>query len=215
MSVDAVRAAVRNHLHGIDASHDYEHVARVERLGLRLAASEGADATLVQLACLLHDVEDSKYNGGDDAAAHLVIRAILLSAGYSEAVNERVCAIIAGVSFHGELGSAPRQLDRETACVQDADRLDALGAIGIARAFTYGGAKGRVLHDPSVPPVVGISKAEYTAQDRRQTTLNHFHEKLFLLRDLMKTMSGRAMAEGRHRVMLDYVKRFEAEWDGH
>ena len=143
---------------------------------------------------------------------------------------ERVLATIRKVSFHGELaaaaaggggtgggsggggGSGP--LDVEAACVQDADRLDAIGAVGIARCFTFGGARGRVLHDPAVPPAAGMTREEYTRAGRQQTTLNHFHEKLLLLKDKMKTAAGRRIAEQRHAVTAAFVEQFEAEWRG-
>ena len=187
-------------------------MARVERTALRLAAAEGADAQVVQLSALLHDVDDWKYCG-DDEAAYPTIRAILSSAGWEAGLAERVCTVVRGVSFHGELGGKV-ETDLVTACVQDADRLDAIGAVGIARCFTYGGAKNRVLYDPAVPPAVGLSKQEYMASGRTQTTLNHFHEKLLLLRGMMKTASGRAMAEHRHAVTAAFVDEFYAEWSG-
>jgi uncharacterized protein len=137
---------------------------------------------------------------------------------------ERVLATIRKVSFHGELAAAAAggsgdgggggMLDVEAACVQDADRLDAIGAVGIARCFTFGGARGRVLHDPAVPPAVGMTREEYTRAGRQQTTLNHFHEKLLLLKDKMKTAAGRRIAEQRHAVTAAFVEQFEAEWRG-
>jgi uncharacterized protein len=211
--LDAVSAAVQAKLCGIDASHDFSHVRRVAALGARLAAAEGADAFVVRLACLLHDVDDVKYSG-DDEAAYPSIRAILCAAGAAEELQERVCCIVRGVSFHGELGQAPALLDVETRCVQDADRLDALGAVGIARCFTFGGARLRTLHDPSVSPRVGLTKEEYLRSGQTQTTINHFYEKLLLLKGLMKTPTGQGIAETRHAFMEAYLEQFLREWDG-
>ena len=244
-SVELLRAAVRSRLASMDASHDFAHIERVERLAVRIAEAENgrgnggegaqraelgavcvggssrgaqgpdgaADVRVVRVAALCHDLEDWKYSGSDEAA-YPVIRELLENAGLG-ALADRVCSIVRGVSFHGELGaSAGAPLDLETAVVQDADRLDALGAIGIARAFTFGGVRGRPLHDPSVPPSPGLSKEEYMRSGRQQTTVNHFYEKLLLLKGMMKTETGRALAERRHAVMETYLAQFRAEWDG-
>jgi uncharacterized protein len=211
--VEHLRAAVRARLAGMDASHDMAHIERVERLAVRIAEAERvADVRVVRVAALCHDLEDWKYSGSDEAA-YPVIRELLANAGLAE-LSERVCDVVKNVSFHGELGGAGAPLDLESAVVQDADRLDALGAIGIARAFTFGGARGRPLHNPSVPPSLGLSKEEYMRSGREQTTVNHFYEKLLLLRGMMKTATGRALAEKRHAVMEAYLRQFRAEWDG-
>lgn len=211
--IDAVSAAVQSKLSGIDASHDFSHVSRVAALGARLAAAEGADADVVLLACLLHDVDDFKYSG-DDEAAYPTIRGILSAAGAGNEMQERICSVVRAVSFHGELGHAPTGLDVESRCVQDADRLDALGAVGIARCFTFGGARLRTLHDPAVAPAMGLTKEEYMRSGRTQTTINHFYEKLLLLKARMKTPTGRALAESRHAFMEAYLAQFLREWDG-
>lgn len=204
-------AYVRETLHGDGTGHDWHHVQRVRDVAMRLAAEEGADATVVELAALLHDIADHKFHGGDETIGPRTARAWLERNGVAPETVDHVCDIIASLSFKGAGVPTPMRTV-EGAVVQDADRLDALGAIGIARAFAYGGAKGRALHDPEVSPEAHDSFEAY-----RKTggpTLNHFHEKLFLLRDRMNTTSARRMADGRHRFMEDFVTRFLREWNG-
>jgi len=219
--IKAVRLAISRKVEGNDASHDLSHLDRVERLGLRLAIAEGvSDTLLVQLSCLLHDIEDYKYrDDGDDNAAYPVIRSILEQAGFSNSdVQNRVCDIIKKVSFHEELQNleTAQELDIEAACVQDADRLDAIGAIGIARCFTFGGAKKRILYDAALKPQTDINvlKSEYTKAGRNATTINHFYEKLLLLAGMMKTNEGKRLAKNRHDFMKNFLEEFHQEWEG-
>jgi uncharacterized protein len=223
--MEIVRKLVSSKLRGIDASHDYSHVERVEKLGVRIALVEGIDndneLLIIRLACLLHDIEDYKYrDDNDDNAAFPIIRLILTEAGFNESsLQERVCNVIKNVSFHTEIKKSTtesRPLDLVSACVQDADRLDAIGAIGIARCFTYGGAKHRILYDPNQLPVkeLDLLKNDYTKKERNATTINHFHEKLLLLAGMMKTKEGKRIAENRHQVMIDFLEEFQEEWLG-
>jgi uncharacterized protein len=220
--IEAVRLAVLQKMGGNDASHDMSHLDRVERLGVRIAIAEGVtDTLLVRLSCLLHDIEDYKYrDDGDDNAANPVICSILHDSGFtSSELQTRVCEIIKSVSFHGEiqnLESAKKVLDLEAACVQDADRLDGIGAIGIARCFTFGGAKKRVLYDPALKPQtdVDVLRTEYTKAGRNATTINHFYEKLLLLDSMMKTKEGKRLARHRHQFMEKFLEEFHLEWEG-
>jgi HD superfamily phosphodiesterase len=200
---------VREQLEGDSSGHDWWHVDRVRRLALRLAREEGADELVVELAALLHDVADYKFSGsaqaGPEAAADW-----LRSQGVDSDVTASVAEIVAGVSFQGA-GVADAPLSLEGRCVRDADRLDAIGAIGIARAFAFGGHKGRALHDPSVGAQRHGEAADYMSA--ASTSVNHFYEKLLLLKERMSTTSGRRLAEHRHRVMHAFLDEFHAEWD--
>ncbi|KAH9323461.1 hypothetical protein KI387_018100, partial [Taxus chinensis] len=172
-----------------DASHDAFHALRVRKLALSLATEERLPTDsmeIVELAALLHDIDDHKY--ARDGGEGKVVERFLESHGIDPAKRERIMAIINRMGFKDELaGVRNDELPPEFGVVQDADRLDAIGAIGIARCFTFGGNRNRVLHDPEVPARINLSKEEYTKKDGRQTTLNHFHEKLLKLKDLMKT----------------------------
>ena len=211
MSVVALtEVRVRELLAGDATGHDWWHVERVRRLALRLAAEEGADKFVVEVAALLHDVADWKLSGDAEAGARRA-REWLASLGVEAPIVEHVAGIVAGISFKGAGVPTPMSTI-EGRVVQDADRLDALGAIGIARAFAYGGSRGRPLHDPSEEPRLHGSFAEY--RSATGGTLNHFHEKLLLLRERMNTAAGRRLADERHRFMEEFVRRFLAEWEG-
>lgn len=204
-------AHVRREMSGEGTGHDWWHVHRVRRTALRLAAEEGADPYVVELAALLHDVADHKFHGGDETAGPRAARAWLQSVDADAATLDHVCEIIAGLSFKGAGVPTPMRTP-EGRVVQDADRLDALGAVGIARAFAYGGSRGRPLHDPGAAPQLHDSFAAYRAGGGATTA--HFHEKLLLLRDRMNTAAARRVAEGRHRFMEAFLARFHAEWEG-
>ncbi|GAA4356941.1 HD domain-containing protein [Hymenobacter saemangeumensis] len=194
------------------SGHDWAHIERVWQMARRLAEEEsGADLQVTELAALLHDIADWKFHGGDYEAGPRAAGDWLRSQGADEALIERVQVIIREVSFKG-LGVETPVTSVEAALVQDADRLDAIGAIGIARAFAYGGHKGRPLHDPAVPPVSHESFASY--QKSTAPTLNHFYEKLLHLKDRLHTPAARRVAEGRHRFMEQFVDQFLAEWEG-
>jgi uncharacterized protein len=204
-------AHVRREMSGEGTGHDWWHVHRVRRTALRLAAEEGADPYVVGLAALLHDVADHKFHGGDHTAGPRAARAWLQEIGADEATIGHVCEIIAGLSFKGAGVPTPMRTT-EGRVVQDADRLDAIGAVGIARAFAYGGSRGRPLHEPGDAPEMHDSFEAYKRSSG--ATTNHFHEKLLLLRDRMNTAAARRVAEGRHRFMEAFLARFHAEWDG-
>uniref|UniRef100_A0A7S0WLL8 HD domain-containing protein n=1 Tax=Pyramimonas obovata TaxID=1411642 RepID=A0A7S0WLL8_9CHLO len=193
------------------------HIVRVRNLAVALAKEEGLPAErteVVELAALLHDLHDWKYSGSITAGAE-ASREFLSAQGCPTHVIELVVSTIQRIGFKDELEKgAASEVWPELAVVQDADRLDAIGAIGIARCLTYGGSRNRVLHDPSVKPRHTMSKAEYMDTAAKQTTINHFPEKLLKLKGMMKTTAGRRIAEERHKVMLDYLTRFFQEWEG-
>ena len=189
--------------------HDWHHIERVRRTALRIARAEKADRFIVELAALLYDIADWKFHAAD--AGPKAARAWLERLGAPEPVIARVCAVVARSSFKGA-GVRPAPLSLEGRVVQDADRLDALGAVGIARCFAYGGSKRRRIHDPAEKPVLHKTAAAYHGSEG--TSINHFYEKLLLLKDRMNTGTGRRLAAGRHRFMQHYLKRFYREWDG-
>lgn len=204
-------AHVQAALAGAEAGHDWFHIERVWKTAKHIAQTEPVDGFIVELGALLHDVADSKFHGGDETVGPRQARAFLESLGVEESVVAHVENIVAHISFKGgnhEQAFRSPELD----VVQDADRLDALGAIGIARAFAYGGHKGRELYNPAIPPNLNMTKEEYKRS--AAPTINHFYEKLLLLKDRMNTATGRAMAERRHRFMETYLEEFYREWEG-
>ena len=204
-------AFVKETLEGAEAGHDWFHIERVFKIAKHINSIEHGDSLVVSLAALLHDIADSKFNGGDEEIGPRIAGEFLQRLDLDAAVIEHVQQIIKNLSFKASLGEitfASKELD----IVQDADRLDAIGAIGIARAFTYGGFKNRVLYDPEIKPVVNQSKEAY--KNTVAPTINHFYEKLLLLKDLMKTTTGQQMAVERHAFMENYLSQFYAEWEG-
>ncbi|XXG60354.1 hypothetical protein AAC387_Pa04g2282 [Persea americana] len=210
---------VRRAMKGNDASHDAAHAFRVRDLALSLAHEEGLSSSpdsllIVELAALLHDIGDYKYVKELSEEAVIVER-FLEEEGLDESIKEKILKIIKGMGFKDELAQiACHDSCPEFGVVQDADRLDAIGAIGIARCFTFGGNRMQVLHDPAIQPRLTLSKEDYMKKDEKQTTVNHFHEKLLKLKDLMKTMAGQRRAEKRHKFMQDFLAEFYEEWDG-
>lgn len=191
------------------SGHDFFHTMRVYQTATKIAMEEKADLQIVQLAALLHDVDDRKLSpetceNKDRAVAYM------RSKGLSEDTITRVKDIIGEVSFAGTDSVVPKTLEGK--CVQDADRLDALGAMGIARAFAYGGNHNRAMYDPEIPPALNMGKEEY--QNHVSTTVNHFYEKLFLLKDMMNTGCAKRIAGHREQYMREYIDEFLAEWDG-
>ena len=190
------------------SGHDYWHTMRVLKMAERLAAEEQADIFVVQLAALLHDVDDIKLSPNThekkENAVHFMHQVSL-----EDKMINRVCIIIDEISFAGQ-SIFPSTIEGK--CVQDADRLDALGAIGIARAFAFGGNHHRVMHDPGIFPNFNMSKEEYRKSN--STTINHFYEKLFQLKELMNTNSGKRLAAEREAFMKDFLKEFMCEWQG-
>ncbi|GAB2941435.1 HD domain-containing protein [Hymenobacter coalescens] len=196
---------------GEGSGHDWAHIRRVWLVARALAQAEGADALVTELAALLHDIADWKFHHGDEEAGPRAARAWLLSQGADENLVARVEEIIREVSFKGA-GVATPVSSPEGACVQDADRLDAIGAIGVARAFAYGGHKGRALHDPAQPPVQHGTFAEYKTNGG--ATINHFYEKLLHLRERLHTEAARRIAAERHAFMEQFLAQFLKEWEG-
>lgn len=193
-----------------EGSHDWFHIDRVRRTALYLQSQEGGDATLIELAALLHDYSDHKYNGGDFEAGAKEVQHLLLSLSTDPNLALQVAQIVNIVSYKGAK-VADQSTSLEGQIVRDADRLDAIGAIGIARAFSYGGSRGRALYDPSVSPTLHASKEAY-AQDKGHT-INHFFEKLLLLKDRMETPSAQRLAAQRHAVMEQFLAQFKQEWN--
>lgn len=191
------------------SGHDYFHTMRVYKMATNLAIKENADLQLVQLAALLHDVDDRKLSPETCENKDRAV-AFMRSQNLSEDTIDRVREMIGEVSFMGKDSVIPKTLEGK--CVQDADRLDALGAMGIARAFAYGGNHNRVMYDPKIPPALHMNKDEY--RNHVSTTVNHFYEKLFLLKDMMNTDSAKEIAERRERYMKEYIDEFMDEWEG-
>ena len=202
---------VKNQLGHAEGGHDWFHIERVYKNALLIAEEEECDLTVVKLAALLHDIADSKFHGGDESVGPKTARTFLESQNVSEAIISHVIAIIENISFKG--GNFEKKFNsKELEIVQDADRLDAIGAIGIARTFNYGGFKNRPLYNPNIQPNLNMSKEEY--KNSESPTLNHFYEKLLLLKDKMNTETGKKIAQKRHDFMVTFLSQFYAEWDG-
>lgn len=192
--INTTIAFVKEQLKEAEGGHDWFHIERVYKNALLIAEGEDCDLTIVQLGALLHDIADSKFHDGDETVGPRVARQFLEQQNVDEATIAHVINIIDNISFKG--GNFEKKFKSiELDIVQDADRLDALGAIGIARAFNYGGFKGRALHDPAISPNLTMTKEEYKASNA--PTLNHFYEKLLLLKDKFNTITGRNIAAGR------------------
>lgn len=204
-------AYVKQSLADAEAGHDWFHVERVYKTAQTINESERADALVVALAALLHDIADPKFHNGDETLGPRKAEAFLRSVDVSEEVITHVKLIIQNMSFKNSFDKGGFT-SLEMQVVQDADRLDAIGAIGIARAFTYGGFKNRVLHDPTIQPVTTHSKESY--KNTTAPTINHFYEKLLLLKDMMNTTTGKALAGKRHAFMQSYLEQFFGEWEG-
>ena len=203
---------VRQTLADAEGGHDWFHINRVWKLARHIGEAEGdVDMETVELGAQLHDIADAKFHAGDEEVGPRVAREWLLSQGVALETVDHVENIVRHISFKGSL-EGQKWMSPELAVVQDADRLDGLGAIGIARTFNYGGHKGRALYDPDIPPNLNMTKEEYKTSTA--PTLNHFHEKLLLLKDRMNTETGKALAEGRHQFMLKFLEQFHAEWNG-
>lgn len=209
--IDQTINFVQKTLANAETGHDWFHIERVYKTAQTINAIEKGNVLIVALAALLHDIADSKFHNGDEEIGPKKAGEFLTGIGVDKDVIYQVQEIIRNLSYKASFGKityASKELD----VVQDADRLDAIGAIGIARAFTYGGYKNRVLYDPSILPNLQMSKEEY--KNTTAPTINHFYEKLLLLKDLMKTSTGRAMAAQRHQFMLTYLDQFYGEWEG-
>ena len=191
------------------SGHDLYHTLRVFKLATGIAEEEHANLETVQLAALLHDVDDVKLSPATHANKDRAV-GFLRKHGVSEEMIATICEIIDEVSFRGTDSVVPMTVEGK--CVQDADRLDAIGAIGIARTFAFGGSHKQAMHDPAVKPLLNMSEIDY--RNHVSTTLNHFYEKLFLLKDLMNTATAKNIAKERDEYMRGYVREFLDEWDG-
>ena len=192
------------------SGHDWWHIYRVWKNAITICEHENADSFIVQLAALLHDLDDWKFNDSGDETP-LRAKAWLDSFSIDASITDRVCRIIMHISYKGA-GVANKMDSLEGFIVQDADRLDAIGAIGIARAFAYGGYKNRPLYDPDSPPQMHATFEQY--KHSKSATINHFYEKLLLLKDMMNTNTAKRIAEQRHAVMVQYLSQFMNEWEG-
>lgn len=209
--IEQVAREVEKRLEGEGSGHDWWHIVRVWNMAKRIGKEENADMFVVELAALLHDIADWKFYDGDDTVGPKIARQVLEKYSVSaEAINQ-VCAIIMGISFKGA-GVKTEMETLEGKVVQDADRLDAIGAIGVARTFAYSGHKNRPMYDPNKKPSMHQSKEEYFKSE--SSTINHFYEKLLLLKDRMNTQTAKNIAEERHKFMEEYLDRFFQEWDG-
>ena len=209
--IDKTILFVKATLAQAEGGHDWFHIERVYKNALLIAESEKCDVEIVQLGALLHDIADSKFHNGDESIGPKTARAFLESEKVEPTIIDHVIAIIENISFKG--GKVERQFSSiELDIVQDADRLDAIGAIGIARTFNYGGFKNRALYNPEIAPNLTMTKEEY--KNNEAPTINHFYEKLLLLKDKMNTQTGKQIAQDRHRYMEDFLEQFYAEWEG-
>lgn len=209
--IDNTILFVKDKLKGAEAGHDWFHIERVYKNALLIAQEEVCDVQIVKLGALLHDIADSKFNDGDETVGSKVAREFLESQNTDEETIVHVINIIENISFKG--GNFAKKFNSiELEIVQDADRLDAIGAIGIARTFNYGGFKNRQLYNPEIAPKLNMSKEEYKKSEA--PTINHFYEKLLLLKDKMNTKTGKQLAQERHKFMELFLSQFYAEWDG-
>jgi uncharacterized protein len=204
-------AFVKEKLNDAEGGHDWFHIERVYKNALLIAGDTSCDLTIVQLGALLHDIADSKFHNGDETIGPKTARLFLESENVSEDIILHVVNIIENISY--KCGNFEKKFSSvELDVVQDADRLDAIGAIGIARAFNYGGFKNRTLYNPEIAPVTNMTKEEY--KKNNAPTINHFYEKLLLLKDKMNTEKGKQIASERHHFMELFLAQFYAEWEG-
>ncbi|WP_293918731.1 MULTISPECIES: HD domain-containing protein [unclassified Sphingobacterium] len=209
--IEKTVAFVKKSLEQAESGHDWWHIQRVWNNTRMILQHEEADELICELTALLHDIADSKFHNGDETIGPRVAGEFLSSEGVDPQVVEQVQAIILNMSFKASLGERNFH-SKELEIVQDADRLDAIGAIGIARAFTYGGFKNREIYNPNIPVMENMDKEAY--KKTTAPTINHFYEKLLLLKDKMNTPTAKKMAEGRHQYMEQYLEQFYAEWEG-
>lgn len=202
---------VKETLSNAEAGHDWFHIERVYKTAQNINQKENGDELIVAFAALLHDIADPKFNNGDEEIGPEMAAGFLKSISVDDKVISHVKLIIQNMSFKNSFEENSFS-SKEMQIVQDADRLDAIGAIGIARAFTYGGFKNRVLYDPEIQPEQHLNKESY--KNTTAPTINHFYEKLLLLKDMMNTNAGKEMAQQRHDFMLLYLDQFYSEWDG-
>ncbi|MCA0932554.1 HD domain-containing protein [Lutimonas saemankumensis] len=205
---------VKKTLQDAEGGHDWFHIERVRRNAMQIAKGENADLFIVELGALLHDIADAKFYDGDETVGPKKAEEFLKTHGAERELIEHVKNIIKFVSFKSSLDKKNKSVfeSPELRIIQDADRLDAIGAIGIARAFNYGGFKNRPLYDPDIDPNLNMDKETY--KKSKAPTINHFYEKLLLLKDKMNTESGRKLARERHKYMELFLDQFYEEWKG-
>ena len=210
-SIPLLQNEVANMFEGEGTGHDWFHIERVCKLARHIATVEGADPDITLLGALLHDIADWKFHGGNLNAGPEKALKMMQEFGIPEAWHEEVVEIVARVSYKGA-GVPDNMPSLEGKCVQDADRIDAIGAIGVARTFAYGGAVGQPLYDPALDPELHASFEDYA--NKRTSTVNHFHEKLLLLKDRLHTDEARRIAAERHAFMEAFLVQFHKEWQG-
>lgn len=201
---------VKERLEGTESGHDWFHIERVWKLSLHIQEKEGGDKLVIELAALLHDIADPKFHNGDETVATKIVTEFLTGQKVDGETIDKVIFIIENMSFKNR-NDAPKELPLELKIVQDADRLDAIGAIGIARTFNFGGYKNNLMYHPDIQPKLNQSKEDYKKSNG--TTINHFYEKLLLLKDLLNTKTAKEIAEQRHQFMLQFLDQFYKEWN--
>ena len=201
---------VKEKLEGAEAGHDWFHIERVWKLSKKIAEKEGGNLEVIELSALLHDIADPKFHNGDETLALKISKDFLEEIHVNAKLIEQVLFVIKNISFKNR-AEAPENPPLELQIVQDADRLDAIGAIGIARTFNFGGFKNNLMYHPEIKPNLGMNKEEYKKSNG--TTINHFYEKLLLLKDLMNTETAKRIASERHGFMLQFLDEFYKEWN--
>lgn len=201
---------VKEKLEGAEAGHDWFHIERVWKLSKKIAEKEGGNLEVIELSALLHDIADPKFHNGDETLALKISKDFLEEIQVDAELIEQVLFVIKNISFKNR-AEAPENPPLELQIVQDADRLDAIGAIGIARTFNFGGFKNNLMYHPEIKPNLGMNKEEYKKSNG--TTINHFYEKLLLLKDLMNTETAKKIASERHDFMLQFLDEFYKEWN--
>ena len=201
---------VKEKLEGAEAGHDWFHIERVWKLAKKIAEQEGGNLEVIELSALLHDIADPKFHNGDETLALKISKDFLEEIHVEGELIEQVLFVIKNISFKNR-AEAPENPPLELQIVQDADRLDAIGAIGIARTFNFGGFKNNLMYHPEIKPNLGMNKEEYKKSNG--TTINHFYEKLLLLKDLMNTETAKKIASERHDFMLQFLDEFYKEWN--
>lgn len=209
--IELTQKFVKQKLENAEGGHDWWHVYRVWNMSKNIAKTENVNPLIVELGALLHDIADSKFNDGDETIGPLLAAKFLESQNVEEEITDHVIKIIKNISFKGGK-EISKFKSLELDVVQDADRLDAIGAIGIARTFNYGGYKNREIYNPTILPNLNMTKEEY--KNSEAPTINHFYEKLLLLKDRMNTKTGKNIALKRHKIMEEYLKQFYKEWNG-
>jgi len=211
--IDNCISFVKKTLQNAEGGHDWFHIKRVYKNAVLISKSENVDGFIIALGALLHDIADAKFYDGDETVGPKMAQEFLENQNVDDSIIEHVVNIINHISYKNSLdASGKKWTSPELEVVQDADRLDAIGAIGIARCFNYGGFKNRPMYDPEIPPNLNMSKEEY--KKSAAPTINHFYEKLLLLKDKMNTKTGSRIATERHQYMKQFLQQFYAEWDG-